>query len=119
MVAEYSTIEEAAKAVNVSVSIIAQETRKPIKTLSGGFYWSTSSVLEQTKDYKNLGIGKLVYQYDLNGKFITSYPSTGIAAKAINGRASHIGECCRNKIPTYKNFIWKYAEDIVSTFNES
>ena len=48
-----------------------------------------------------------------------SYPSTGIAAKALNCNHSHIGECCRGKIRTYKGYIWRYAEDIVSTSNES
>lgn len=61
----------------------------------------------------------MVNQYDLNGKFIIAYPSTGIAAKAIGGNSSHIGECCRGKIKTYKNFIWRYAEDIVSPSGES
>ena len=48
-----------------------------------------------------------------------NYPSTGVAAKAIGGNSSHIGECCRGKIKTYKGFIWKYVEDIVSTTNEN
>ena len=48
-----------------------------------------------------------------------SYPSTGIAAKAIGGASSHIGECCRGKLKRYKNFVWRYAEDIVSPSDES
>ena len=48
------------------------------------------------------------------------YPSTGIAAKAIGIKASsHIGECCRGKIKSYKGYIWRYAEDIVSPSSES
>nr|DAN97132.1 MAG TPA: Intron encoded nuclease repeat motif [Caudoviricetes sp.] len=48
-----------------------------------------------------------------------TYPSTGIAAKAINGSHTHIGECCRGKLKSYKGYIWKYKEDIVSTSNEN
>ena len=60
------------------------------------------------------------HQYDLKGKFIMQYPSTGIAAKAIGAKASsHIGECCRGKIKSYKGYIWRYAEDIVSPSSES
>ena len=48
-----------------------------------------------------------------------TYPSTGAAARALNCTHSHIGECCRGKIKTYKGFIWKYVEDIVLTSNEN
>ena len=114
LVAEYLTIQEAAKAVGITWQLIQQELQKEIKTLTGGFYWSYEKELCQTKDYPNLGKAKEVYQYDLKGKFIQSYPSTGIAAKAINGVNSHIGECCRGKLKQYKGFVWRYAEDIVS-----
>ena len=56
-----------------------------------------------------------VNQYDKNGKFINQYESTGAAARALGAHSgSHIGECCRGKIKTYKGFVWRYAEDIVS-----
>jgi hypothetical protein len=62
----------------------------------------------------------VVNQYDLKGKFIMQYPSTGTAAKAIGVKAgSHIGECCRGKIKSYKGYIWRYAEDIVSPSGEN
>ena len=119
LVAEYKNIKEAAKAVHGSESIILQEVHKEVKTLSLGFYWSYENVLGEVKNYSNTGKAKEVFQYDLDGKFITSYPSTGIAAKAIGANnGSHIGECCRGKIKTYKGFKWRYADDIVSTSTE-
>lgn len=119
MVAEYLNIAEAANAVGIAKSIIMQEVNKKIKALSGGFYWSKEPFLKEVKNYKKTGKAKVVYQYDLNGKFITSYPSTGIAAKSLGLKnSSHIGECCRGKIKTYKNFIWRYADDIVSPSEE-
>ena len=119
LVAEYLSIKDAARAVKVSPSIIYQEVNKPIKTIAGGFYWSFEKEIGITKEYKNLGKAKQVNQYDKNGKFIMTYPSTGVAAKAINGVPSHIGECCRGKIKSYKGSIWRYVEDIVSTSSES
>lgn len=120
LVAEYKNIKEASKAVGISLSIITQELQKDVKTLSGGFYWSKERKLSKVKNYKNTGKSKEVYQYDLNGKFIMSYPSTGLAAKAIGVKqSSHIGECCRGKIKSYKGFIWRYADDIVSPSSES
>ena len=120
LVAEYLNIAEAAKAVNISKSIIMQEINKDIKTLSGGFYWSKERELGEIKNYQNTGKAKIVNQYDLNGKFIMQYPSTGAAARALGLKSgSHIGECCRGKIPTYKGFVWRYMEDIVSPSSEN
>lgn len=120
LVAEYLNVAEAAHATGISKSIIGQELNKEIKTLSGNFYWSKKPFLEKVKNYNNLGKAKEVYQYDLNGKFINSYSSTGVAARTLGLKSgSHIGECCRGKIKTYKGFIWRYAEDIVSPSGES
>ena len=119
LVAEYLSIQDAARSAKISPSIIQQEVHKVPKTLSGGFYWSNQKELGEVKSYNNLGKAKSVNQYDKNGKFIMTYPSTGIAAKAVGGVRSHIGECCRGKIRSYKGFIWKYIEDIVLTSDES
>lgn len=120
LVAEYLSVADAAKAANLNRCLISQELNKDIKALTGGFYWSREKKLGATRDYKNTGKAKIVNQYDLNGKFIMQYPSTGIAAKAIGVKASsHIGECCRGKIKSYKGYVWRYAEDIVSPSSKS
>ena len=120
LVAEYINVTEAAKAVKINKSIIMQEINKDIKTLSGGFYWSKEKTLGEVKNYPNLGKAKEVYQYDFNNKFIMAYESTGAAARALGIKSgSHIGECCRGKIKTYRGFIWRYSEDIVLTSNEN
>lgn len=119
LVAEYKTITEASQATGISYPIILQELKKERKALSGSFYWSDKPILEKTIEYKNTGGAKEVNQYDLNGKYIMTYPSTGVAAKAIHGKHSRIGECCRGKIKTYKGYIWRYVEDIVSPLGES
>ena len=120
LVAEYKTVKEAATAIGITPTIILQELNKDIKTLSGGFYWSREKELNQIKNYRNTGKAKIVYQYDLKGKFINKYESTGCAARSLGLKnGSHIGECCRGKIKTYKGFIWRYFEDIVSPSNEN
>lgn len=119
LVAEYLSIADAARSTSLSISIIQQELHKTPKSLAGGFYWSNSSELGPIKQYLNLGLAKPVNQYDKFGKYIMTYPSTGTAARAVGCNASHIGECCRGKIKSYKGYIWKYVEDIVSSSNES
>lgn len=120
LVAEYKTVKQAAKAVKINESLIYQELQKETKTLSGGFYWSREKKLKKIKNYPNLGKSKQVFQYDLNGRFINKYNSTGEAARSLGVSSnSHIGECCRGKIKTYKGFIWRYSEDIVSPSEKS
>lgn len=115
LVAEYLNIKCAAKAVKVSAGMIEQEVNKDVKTLTGGFYWSYDRILGKTKDYENLGKSKRVNQYDLDGRYIMTYDSCGQAGRALGVKKnSHISECCRGKIKTYKSFVWRYADDIVS-----
>lgn len=120
LVAEYKTIGEAAEAVQVSRSIIINALNQEPKVLSANFYWSRKPILGETREYKNLGKAKEVYQYDLNGKFVNKYSSTGEAARSLGiSSNSHIGECCRGKIKSYKGFVWRYAEDIISPSGEN
>lgn len=120
LVAEYKTIREAAEAVQTSSSIIINALNQEPKVLSANFYWSRKPILGETREYKNLGKAKEVYQYDLNGKFVNKYSSTGEAARSLGVSSnSHIGECCRGKIKSYKGFVWRYAEDIISPSGES
>lgn len=112
---KFNSVKEAADELNISISIIRQELHKKVKTLSGGLYWNDSLNNNfDVKEYSNTGKAKTVCQFDLNGNFIAEFSSTGQAAKAVGVKAgSHIGECCRGKIKTYKGYIWKYKEDIV------
>lgn len=120
LVAEYQNIAQACSAAGISQDILQQELRKEVKALSGGFYWSKEKKLGPTKDYFNRGRTKEVFQYSLKGKYINKYKSLGEAARSLGlSSCSHIGECCRGKIDSYKGFIWRYADDIVSTSNES
>lgn len=119
LVAEYKNIQDASKAVGITSSQICMELNKETKSLLGGFYFSYSKELGPTKNYKNTGRAKPVNQYDLNGKYITTFPSCGIAAKSTKSNFSHIAECCRGKLKTHNGYIWRYVEDIVLTLDEN
>ena len=114
LVAEYKTIAEACRAVDISLSTLGIALRSPKAKLTNGFYWDRNPELRETIFYKNTGKAKKTYQYDLNGKFIAEYPSTGAAARATHSNRRHIGTCCRGGLKTHNGFIWRYAEDIVS-----
>ena len=110
---EFKNIAEAATRTGVCRSMIQQETQKEQKSLTGGYYWSLDSELKNIVNYPNVGISKEV-QCFLNGKFYKTFPSANAAARWLGvNNHSHIGECCRGKIKSYKGFTWKYTQDIV------
>ena len=103
----YKSIAEAGRN-GFSTSSIGQEIHKKQKTLTNGYYWNDSD----SKDFdimitKNTGLSSGVYQLDLNDNIIATYSSMGKAAQAVGGSHSHISECCRGKIKTYKGYKWQ------------
>mgnify|MGYP002524503289 CR=1 FL=1 len=48
-----------------------------------------------------------VYQYNIDGTFVTKYDSMSDAARAIGGKPYHISECCNGKLKTSKGYIWR------------
>lgn len=55
---------------------------------------------------------KSVIQYDLNGKYIATYPSAREAVRLnpeMNFIPMDISLCCRGKRKTHGGYVWKYA----------
>lgn len=51
-----------------------------------------------------------IYQCDLNGNIIKEWSCAKIAAEELGYKSySPICACCRNRIKTYKGYIWKYV----------
>lgn len=107
---EYKNMTDLIEKTGFSKSIIRQELNKEIKTLSYNHYWSyDKNNLFITENFDNTGKSKIVYQYSLDGKLLNTFSSTSEAAKAIGvNHNSHISECCRGKIKTYKGYKWSY-----------
>ena len=64
-----------------------------------------------------LSVGKIVNQYDLQGNYLNSFPSTRAAAESLNkvtsksnGACSHIADVCKGKRKTAYGYIWKFSE---------
>lgn len=55
--------------------------------------------------------GQVISQYDLNMKFIQTFPSAHAAAKALGKKGvSHITDVCKGKRQTAYGYKWKYVE---------
>lgn len=52
------------------------------------------------------GQEKPVYQYDLNGNFIKSYPSMAEAARQLNIKKQNIYKCCHKEYKTANGYQW-------------
>lgn len=59
----------------------------------------------------NKFLSKKVNQYDLNGKFIKSYPSTKEVERQLGIQTTLISQCCRGILKTSGGYKWKYADD--------
>lgn len=51
---------------------------------------------------------KVVYQYDLNGKFIMKYTSIADASRTTNTNINSIVACCKGKQKTAGGYQWSY-----------
>lgn len=68
----------------------------------------SENVLSALYDTKTNPASKRVAQYDLEGNYITSYPSGAAAARALNLDSSTISKVCRGQNKTHGGFIFKY-----------
>ena len=56
---------------------------------------------------------KRVIQMDLSGNFINEYSTIceAYTSLGVNPKtSSHISDCCRGKMKTYKGYTWKYKD---------
>lgn len=59
------------------------------------------------KTNTNGKLSKTVLQYTLDGQFVREWASAAEAGR--NGfHQGHISDCCRGKLKTHKDFIWRY-----------
>ena len=52
---------------------------------------------------------KTVYQYDLDGNYITYFKNCGEASIYTGVSKSQINKCCSGKLKMANGFIWKYS----------
>lgn len=90
--------------------ICTEQTRKRLSAALKGHKPSKQHLENQSKGRKGKGT-KSVDQYDLNGNYITTFPSFVEAGKAMNDSYVSINKCCKGKLHSAFNFLWKYHKD--------
>lgn len=111
LVAIYKSLVDVQKA-GFTKSLVQQELQTKEKTLTLGFFWNTTEdAFFPIKKTKNTGKNTPIEQLNIQENVIAIFPSMKKAATAVGGSHSHISECCRGKIKTYKGYKWKKVKD--------
>ena len=117
---EYYGVIEAARQNNLAYTAISACCRGVSKT-AGGYIWRYKSD-EITEEYiKWCNINQYledkktpIRQYSLKGNFIAEYESAEYVQKNYGYSGSAIRLCCKRIFKLYKNYIWRYADDILT-----
>lgn len=107
---------------NIGRKHSAQSIEKRVNKIKGRKYTDTHkanisasmSGKTQNKDRVKNRVEKCkkpVACYDLNNVLVEIYDCSKTAAIKNNIHATNITKCCKNKIKTYKNMIWRYYND--------
>lgn len=78
---------------------------------AGKFVWRYADPNYNSISY-NYRINKQIIQYTKEGIFVRIYNSIISAARDNNIDQSSITKCCKEKVQSAGNFIWRYASDI-------
>ena len=101
VIARYESVNDAAKAVNHTVTSICTALKKGGEATAGGYLW-------RYEDGKPTSKTKTVIQLDTEGNTIAKYNSVKEAAVTTGFEAKGISGAARGNNKTYKGFVWKY-----------
>ena len=104
LVREWDSIKEAKNIIKGNID----SCLKSLNKTAGGYFWVYKYQDEPEFNFTTRK-GKLVYQYDLKGKLITTFISTQEAERifTINPK-DNIGACCRKQQKTSYGYVWEY-----------
>lgn len=114
-VAQYSSLKEAAKAVNGQVNGLGATLEGKYLTFKR-YFWrlgKRSAKIDVTKANKTLQsrvrkMSKPLIQYNLHGRKVREYDSLSAASRATNTSASQIRRVASGKYKMAKRFSWKF-----------
>lgn len=107
----FETISLGAKATNCPHSNILKVLKGERKS-AGGRRWSYEKKEKLDSYSYNSKTDKIkpIKQYDLDGNYLTTYPSLAEAARSVGkeGGSGNISRCCNNLLKTAYGYKWSY-----------
>ena len=115
LINKFDSIKQASEATNISASTITIQAKGKYNLVTHPYVWSYTpitiqEIIKRTTNKHN----KIVYQYDLNGNYITMYDSGKLAAQQFKDHpnaAQSIYNCCRGIKKSAYGYIWKYERE--------
>lgn len=86
----------------------SEETRKKLSESNKGKPKSEETKKKLSEANTNGKCSKSVLQYDLNGNFITEWPSLAEVERQLKIHHSGISQCCSGKLKSAGGYIWHY-----------
>lgn len=117
VIAKHKSIRHAAEAIGVSNSAISMVCRGVCNS-AGGYGWKyekeefqkkAEAKVQKRNDTSTIGLP--VIQFDLDGKEVARFNSTGDAEKKTGFPRIDITACCRGRRKTSHGYIWKYVTE--------
>lgn len=111
LIREWDSLIDINKELGISVSSIQNCCAGYTRT-SNGFKWKYKDGVRQNSNY--LETIKAVYQYSLEGDYISEFPSSRIAAQTLDIDASGIQKFCngnKEKRAHCGGFLWSYKKE--------
>lgn len=105
----WNYIIDAARELKIKSSGISATCRGKYKS-SGGFIWKYESYKGLVEFNSTNKRYKPILQYDLNNNLIREWDSAKSASISLNINSSPITRVCKNKLKTYKGFVWIYKK---------
>jgi group I intron endonuclease len=107
-IAEFDGLLDAEKQTSVSHSEIGKCCKGKCQS-AGGFLWVSKTLYNEEFDYSYSNQHMIpVMQFDLNGKFISSYISAAEAERQTSTCGNNILRCCRNELKSANNYLWRF-----------
>ena len=104
----FGSVREAGLKFDIDVSSMTKSARGE-KPTSGGYQWRYENI-SPGKLIINHGISKQVFQYDLEGNFISMYASAAEAGRKFDKSHHMIATCARGVSETAYGFKWSYVK---------
>lgn len=87
----------------------SEETKRKLSiALKGNKNGTGHTMSPELKQKIKIAYGKPVYQFDLNGNFISKYKTIHEAAEAINVYPIQISNCCNGKFQSSSGYLWSF-----------
>ncbi|WP_345275545.1 NUMOD1 domain-containing DNA-binding protein [Litoribaculum gwangyangense] len=105
MLASFDCLDNAAKSISSTKQHISRACLS-VNNIYGGFYWSYE--FKETFSPKRDIRRKKVYQYSLDGYFMSEYVSVAEASRLTGISKTCISRCCRGEREQSNGYKWEY-----------